>query len=409
MQTRDIQFSGLAHPVRIVSPDEVIPILAPVVAAWPIVQSGKADAPFATVGPTGDGRSWRLSAPRAVRPEVEHNPVNAICDLIVEMSWERLRSRPDLLCLHAAAVAFGDRLVIFPNQRRAGKSLLSASLARHGHAIFTDDFIPLAVDPATGVISGVANGIAPRLRLPLPETVSSDFAAWIETRIAVRNRQYGYLAGIDLPTSGTEMPVGAIVMLDRDMEMTGPAELTPVSADAALAAIVTQNFGRQVHAGAILAITGAMATTVPVLRLTYRDVEEATALLEGSPLLAGLPAATVPADAEHPPTRPAPLERLHDRPQDVADIKATFARIAGFTEVETAEAIYLASATGLAIHRLNPVSAMIWKLLEDPLEAETVIAVLGDLFTDVPRDQLAGDVAAALTFMFRDGLIRQAG
>jgi hypothetical protein len=324
------------------------------------------------------------------------------------MSWERLRSRPDLLCLHAAAIAFGNRLVIFPNQRRAGKSLLSATLARRGHAVFTDDFVSLAVDPRTRVISGIANGIVPRLRLPLPETLAPDHAQWIDDRIGVRNRQYGYLTEVEVPLSGSEMPVGAIVILDRNMDMTGPAQLTSVTLDEALAAIVTQNFGRHVHAGAILAITQAIATTVPVLRLTYHDVDEAAALLETSPLLTDLPQAMVSADARHPPTRAAPLDRLHDWSEEVAEHSKTFTRICGYHEVKAEGAIYLASAVGLAIHRLNPVSAIIWTLLEEPMDGETLIGVLGEVFPDVAPDRLADDVAAALTFMLRDGLIRQA-
>ena len=320
MRTVLRKFDGLNHPVRVDSPDEVLPLMDAIFASWPHEQTGEADTPFASIGPSADGRKWRLAAPRAEKPESFLQPVNAICDLICEMSWERLRSRPELLCLHAAAVVFGNRLVIFPNQRRAGKSLLTATLARRGHAVFTDDFVPLAVDPDTRVISGVANGIAPRLRLPLPDTLAPDHAEWIEAHITARNKQYGYLSKIDLPQSGSELPLGAIVMLDRDMEREAPAVLTPVSADEAFAVIMKQNFGRQVHAGAILAITEALTKTVPVLRMTYRDVEEAAALLDTTDLLHAMPTARITEDGRQMPTRPAPLEKRKDRSREEAQI-----------------------------------------------------------------------------------------
>ena len=407
MQTEDRQFAGLNAPLRVVSPEDVIALMTPVFAHWPHEPAPKAGTPFATVGPTGKAGQWRLVAPKAARPDVLHDPVNAICDLIVEMSWERLRSRPELLCLHAAAVAFGGRLIVFPNQRRAGKSLLTATLAQRGHAVFTDDFVPLAVDPRTRIISGVANGIAPRLRLPLPETLAPAHAAWIMDRITVHNRQYGYLTEVDLPLSGTEMPVGGVVLLDRDMDAATPARLAPVSADEALGAVVRQNFGRHVHAGAILAVTEAMATSVPVLRLTYHDVAEAADLLATSPLLKDAPAARITAKGAEMPTRPAPLAMRAQRSRETADPQRTFAKIPGHTQVETENAIYLASETGLAIHRLNPVSMMIWRLLEEPLDGDTIIAVLGGVFPDVAPGQLAEDVVAALTFMVRDGLLAQ--
>ena len=408
MKTEFRQFEGLANPVRIDAPDVVLPLMSPVFGGWPHPETKPAGTPFASLSPVGDGKAWRLAAPRAEKPEAYHKPVNAICDLIVEMSWERLRSRPDLLCLHAAAVAFQGRLVIFPNQRRAGKSLLTATLARHGHAVFTDDFVPLAVDAETGVISGVANGIAPRLRLPLPDNLSPDHNDWIMRHITTQNRQYGYLTQIDLPQSGSEMPVGAMVLLDRDMDLEGPPQLTPVAADEALDAIVRQNFGRQVHAGAILAITKAIATAGPVLRLTYRDMEPAAALLDQTPLLSDLPAVQI-ATSDQRPTRPAPLDKLRDRTTDVARLEHQFSRIAGYTEAETPEAIYLASETGLAIHKLNPVSAMIWRLLETPLTGDVIVSVLGDVFPDVAQDVLRADVSAALALFLRDGLLAQTG
>lgn len=400
-------FEGLGAPLRVLQPDVVRPLLDPVMASWPFTLTEHcppAVAAFATISPSDAGK-WRLEAPLSARPVTEHDPVNAICDLVVEMSWERLRSRPDLLCLHAAALTFDDRLVIFPNARRAGKSLLSATLAQRGNAVFSDDFVPLQVTPKTGAISGIANGIAPRLRLPLPDNLSVGLHSWIMERIAVRNKQYGYLTGIELPQSGTSAPVGAIVVLEGDPTMTEPASLTPVTQEEAMASLVTQNFGRQVHAGAILRVADALTRAVPVLRLRYNSVEEAAALLNDTPLLRELPAARM-AEADMSGTLPlAPLDLpdvVVDRP---VDLDCHFTKLPNFTACETGTALYLADGDGFAIHRLNPVSAIIWTLLDEGLTGAGMVEVMQELYADIAVERLRADVAGALAFLWQQRLI----
>jgi hypothetical protein len=47
-------------------------------------------------------------------------------------------------CLHASGVAFGDSAVAFVGSEGAGKSTTAAALARHGHAILSDDVVALS-------------------------------------------------------------------------------------------------------------------------------------------------------------------------------------------------------------------------------------------------------------------------
>jgi hypothetical protein len=47
-------------------------------------------------------------------------------------------------CLHASAVAFGEKAVAFVGSEGAGKSTTAAALARRGHAILSDDVVALA-------------------------------------------------------------------------------------------------------------------------------------------------------------------------------------------------------------------------------------------------------------------------
>ncbi len=48
------------------------------------------------------------------------------------------------MCLHASAVAFGERAVAFVGPEGAGKSTTAAALALRGHAILSDDVVALA-------------------------------------------------------------------------------------------------------------------------------------------------------------------------------------------------------------------------------------------------------------------------
>ncbi|MFZ0882214.1 MAG: hypothetical protein WAN14_02335 [Candidatus Acidiferrales bacterium] len=47
-------------------------------------------------------------------------------------------------CLHASAVAFGEKAVAFVGSAGAGKSTTAAALARRGHAVLSDDVVTLA-------------------------------------------------------------------------------------------------------------------------------------------------------------------------------------------------------------------------------------------------------------------------
>jgi hypothetical protein len=47
-------------------------------------------------------------------------------------------------CLHASAVAFGEKAIAFVGSEGAGKSTTAAALARRGHAVLSDDVVALA-------------------------------------------------------------------------------------------------------------------------------------------------------------------------------------------------------------------------------------------------------------------------
>lgn len=58
-----------------------------------------------------------------------------------------LMHQRERLVLHASAVRVGGQLVIFAGDKGAGKSTTTAAAVERGHALFTDDLLPLTIEP----------------------------------------------------------------------------------------------------------------------------------------------------------------------------------------------------------------------------------------------------------------------
>lgn len=131
-----------------------------------------------------------------------------------------LLSQRDRIVLHASAVAIRGRAVAFVGHKGFGKSTTAAALHARGHALVTDDLLPIAIDEDTGPTTWA--GYA---RLSLwPDAVTAvgkDPSALRRLHERVRKKA--------LPVSlGPEdaLPLDAIYVLSRD-ECLGIRELTP--------------------------------------------------------------------------------------------------------------------------------------------------------------------------------------
>ncbi|MCK0170975.1 PqqD family protein [Aliiroseovarius sp. S1123] len=400
-----VQFEGLKHPVALENADEIAAMLPTVLSAWPhhTLNTPPSDPPFVTIRPAGPDR-WDVI--RADQPETPRtwDGVNTVCDIVAEMAWERLRSDPDLLCLHAAAIDFNGRLVVMPNARRAGKSTLAIALARLGRPLYSDDFLPVRVDATTRSCAGIANGIQPRLRLPLPEGFSDSFHDDVAQDPGPSNRQYKYLTKAPVAPWGESLPLGAMVMLER-RDAPQPPQLSPMAREDALASLITQNFARTRHAGAILRSVDLLTRHLPIYRLSYHCAEEAAEYLSTHPDLAALPAAQLPELAQD--DRQAPLDQLN-RPAPDFTKNQCYVQAAGVAESVVGDEAFLADGSGLGIFRLNPVSAAIWALLEEPTDLAEVVEILSEAFPDVPVDQITTDSENLMRSLARARLITPA-
>lgn len=400
-----VQLDGLKHPVALENADEIGAMLPAILSAWPhrILTTPPSEPPFITVSPAGPDRWNVLHADQPDAPRI-WDGVNTVCDIVAEMAWERLRSDPDLLCLHAAAIDFNGRLVVMPNARRAGKSTLAIALARLGRPLYSDDFLPVRVDAEARTCAGIANGIQPRLRLPLPEGFSDAFHAEVAQDPGPSNRQYKYLSNAPVAPWGETLPLGAMVMLERSDDPQ-PPHLSVMAREDALASLITQNFARTRHAGAILRSVDLLSRNLPIYRLTYHSAEEAAEYLSAHPDMTALPAAQLTEFAQD--DRQAPLDQLgRPAPEFAKDLCYTQAQ--GVTESVVGDEAFLADGSGIGIFRLNPVSAAIWNLLEEPTDLGEVVAILSEAFPDVPVEQISTDSENLMRGLTRARLITPA-
>lgn len=397
---QDVIFHGIAAPLRLTGAETILPVLQEVAFGWPC-RTDATDpqaAPFFSIAASAEDALFTCESHVQGTAPRRFDAVNAICDAMVGLALALPAEHPDLICLHAAAVAIGGRLVVFPNVQRAGKSTLSAALARSGHALFSDDVVPLSFAP-DGSARGHAMGIAPRLRLPLPEALGQGFRDWAEGVGGPRNRQYLYLTLPTQPPRGAVLPLGAFVILDRK-DTPVDARLEPVGPEVAMDALLFQNFTRDRHSGDILQVMAAVLSDRPVFRLRYHDLGGAVACLEQE---FGHWPDTLPAETDMP-TQRFRLADLDAALPETGPEGRPLKQRPGTTEVWLGERLYLADAAGRAIHRIDPLGAVIWQVLAEPTAPDEIATLLVETFPETPRDRIEADLARLLTQMGDAGL-----
>ena len=384
---RWVQFEDITTPLELRSGPELLAVLADVLPSWRFAEvacapaGSKAPIVIEQVGP-----DFILSSRWLATPERRDDPVNIACALVIELVWAYLEDHPDKLCLHGAAAEFAGRLVIFPNRYRAGKSLLSGCLAMAGKRIFTDDILPVDVADG-GLISGVATGVAPRLRLPLPDNLCDAAKAFLSERAGPQSHHYRYLAlGGDLQAQRSEsLPIGAFVFLERRDE--GPASLEEVGEAEMLREVVWQNFARQQPSGAILNVLQRLVAQAGRFRVRYARAEDAAELLSA-----------------HFAEWHGPVPRLSDGAAPVRKVKAAgvphragaYRQRDGVYEHAAGDEHFLADSSGAEIHHLNPTAATVWRLLAEPMTRHEIVELFQAAFPDQSRQQIEGDIGRLL-------------
>lgn len=347
---------------------------------------------------------YHISSPVFETNQRLKDPLNMACSLVAELAWAQLRHRPQMLCFHGAAIEVNGALVLFPSQRRAGKSTVTACLAALGFRVFTDDYLLIELD-ADGVIYGHANGAAPRLRLPLPPEFSPELAQKLESMRGPSNRQYQYFLpeAEGLAHHGERLPVSGIVLLDRqeDVDM----RLEQAGESAILRRVILQNFSRHMNPARILGMIGHLVGCTQGFELHYSSAEQAATMLAAE--LSGRPPFQ-PETAYGAPPALAPPELAQLEEQGGFVPARRYVQSGAICSLDFETECFLASVSGNRIQHLDQLARAIWMAFETPATLQEVVSLFASVFPDQPVDTLREDIGNVVGMLARQGLLTQA-
>lgn len=271
-----LQFEGIDLPVTLINCDELFPMLKAIFRDSSIYKASQTPESSFHITMRKAEEGYERSSLWLEAPVIHRDPVDAVCDLTVDLIHSFVTDHPGYLCLHSAAALFSRGLFLFPSTYRSGKSTLSLHLAFNGVPLFTDDALPVASETN----EGMATALYPRLRLPLPDTVSPEFKNYVKQRVALRNDRYCYVAldHKEQISLGTTAPIAGIVLLDLDLGCTETV-LERASKKEVVKEIILRNFARQNKAIDIVERIYAIAETAECYRLTYEHPDKAVKLL----------------------------------------------------------------------------------------------------------------------------------
>ncbi len=391
-----IALDGTGAAIEIAECNDLKSAFDAATSGWPHRQVASADWIVSTVEKLGPDL-YRVTGEDGL--SVDAPATGAVCAALVDVAEATMDEAPERLFLHGGGVEFSGRLVIFPSRSHAGKSTLVTRLAAGGHRIFGDDILPISDDDA----SGIAVGMPPRIRLPLPASATAAFKRFVDENITSADNRYAFVQPPEggHAQRGEAAPLGAIVLLDR--RDTGKAELGRAVAGDILRTLVSQNMALGTQSAQLLLRLHALMERLPSLVLRYSDLEEATQLLERT--FAAWPPVHSQLDAFHLPPE------AHE--QMPADTEAAFLRSQPYrhadgVDLKTVGAEIFLAGSESNIYALNPVGAAIWSLMDEPICADEAAALLCDAYPDADPDVIADDVGVLFSALIAGGFIVRA-
>ena len=386
-----LAFEDLSRPIALVDCRDLIDHFPIIFPGWHITEVPQGtQLPILTM--RREGATYILEADWIDKPMHRKDKVNAICGFVAELVRAYVNDDEKFLCLHGAAAEIAGKLVMFPSKYRAGKSVLSACLAAANVRIYCDDVLPVSLLEGYGI----ASGLAPRLRRPLPDNLSEDSRRFIDANCVLKGKQYLYLDLKEgaLAKRGSQAPVGAFVLLEREEGVE--AILEAISEAEVLRQVVWQNFAREADALKILERLSQMVSGAKRYRLRYDRAEDAVTLLKETfkkwpetsnqnlpeQVLSGQPE---PAPADLPP--------------------GCYMRKAGISVIVVDGESFLGDSQGSAIHHLNPIGSAVWNLLVEPMTLDGVTELFLTAFPEAHRDQVENDVGTLVKSLMSKGLL----
>ncbi|MCL7744151.1 PqqD family protein [Guyparkeria hydrothermalis] len=383
---RDILLPGLGRVIRVSGCPEFPSLLETALPGWRMtVIEGEGPAPDIRIA--GDAPACRQISPNYPQGVTHESPVAAVCSVTADLVERYLSLHPDLVGLHCASVEINGRLVLFPETHRAGKSTLVAALAGGGLRVFGDDVLVLEDGGR-----GMALGISPRLRLPLPTPPAVDVALhnYTAAHAAAEDHRYRYL---NLPEGqlarhGESLPLGAVVLLERD-EQLGKPELVPLAPGEGLTRLLRQHFAHDLPSEALMERFLPLMRSLPCRLLRYPEPLAAARCLRTSlpGVIDSIDKASGAQWEESPARSTAAPVAIDDR----------WCVASGLREYELGDERFLIEPSSGAIHRLNGTGHLVWGLLqEEAMSGREVSELLVEHFPDVSPARIEADVGSLL-------------
>ncbi len=387
-----LQIGDIPGSIALDGCDDLVERFSSVLPGWQFRPVTSDDRPLVSVRRSSDG--YHLNTAWQEHTQRYFEEVEILGALVAKLSRMQALNDLESLCLHAAAVEFNGRLVVFPNRGKSGKSFLSVCLAAAGYRLFCDDVLPVGLDD----LHAVAPGIAPMLRLPLPASIDAVASEFIASHVVLEGSRYLFVNPGDewLHPLGTRLPIGAIVLLDRQDSVT--ARLDTVAPATMLRQSIWQNFARDVEADKVLDGLARIVSGVECLQLTYDSADEAIDLMarffetwHDEPRVDAPRGASAPAAADSEPDL--------DHGQLIQS--------PGVKMLSIDDQVFLTSRDGNAIHHLNPIGAAIWAQLSEPTARQDIVTLLATAFPDHDRNAIGKDVDKLVKSLLASKLLRK--
>lgn len=385
-----LRFAGLSGSVIAQDAREVIDGLQRVLCGWPVTKRPirHTDRQHAVSQVLRQGATFDISSPWLDEPLTGLPAASAVCGVVADLAQSFYHAQPEALALHCGAFLINGRLVAMTGQAHAGKSTFMARLtAESDLRILCDDVLPLLADN-----SAMGLGIAPRLRLPLPDNSSDAFRAHVARHCPVRDDLYGYVTAPTVAPFGTRAPLSVLLVLQRApgadarLHRLPPNEavrhlfaqnMAPVAPDA-----VDATMDRVLH----------LSERLLCVKLVYSDLEPAVALVRAAFGAEALPDHSV--EIFDPLIEP-PLEA--DAIIKPVEPDAVFRRANGIGMRRVRDEVFLWQAMSGEMYHLNPVAGAIWRLLEEPSSAHEIANLLTEVFERPDIDAVIADVRQLLS------------
>ena len=276
--TTSLRFREISSPVVLEDAEALVPAIKTVFPGWGWQRLSRRSPIPAGISFTRHGDKFQRHSQWVEKIDLDDDPADAMCNFVSDIIDTYIEEHPGILGIHASAIRFGATLIVIPSTHRSGKSLLTTHLINQGGVLFSDDVLLLSKRGHYGI----ATGIAPRLRLPVPVEKGSTLPDFLSQAGMCSNQRYGWvnLHPGQVAKLGSKAKIQTLLLLDRQENQNMQPKLAPVSNAEALARLIRRGFSLDSGAGEVLARLSAIVKQAKCYQLSYDSAQQAAIRLK---------------------------------------------------------------------------------------------------------------------------------